>query len=354
MLLFEAIVEANHRALSGDQGAGIHVQEYAACLPVVALTCIDPRLNPLIPEVLGVPEEHFIWLRNAGNIITSTTSSTMRSLALACAIKGGKEIAILGHTDCKVGRMSAMELTDKFKSYGIERNRLPENLVEFFGMFASERQNIMRGAEYVRQSPLIGAKIPVHGLLVDIQSGKLEWIVNGYQTLATAASSVPISGPRIAMDQEQMGSVPAFKIGEMQLPEAPIGQMASTPPPTEPVHIKAEEEMRPRHTPASAPISQPKGSLLSRLKIDKSAMYKILGDDRKVYGPVTAAEIERWIEEGRIDLKSLAQKLGYKEWKQLESFVEKEVPSEIPIPPALNTALKVVKTLKDFKDRTRR
>ena len=85
MRLFEAIIEANHRAAAGDASAGLRPGEFADSLPVAALTCIDPRLNPLIPEVLGIPEEQFVWLRNAGNIITGPVSSTMRSLALACA-----------------------------------------------------------------------------------------------------------------------------------------------------------------------------------------------------------------------------------------------------------------------------
>ena len=76
-------------------------RDFTGELPVIALTCIDPRLNRLFPGVLGLPEEHFIWLRNAGNIITGPLSSTMRSLALACAVKGGREIAIIGHTDCQ-------------------------------------------------------------------------------------------------------------------------------------------------------------------------------------------------------------------------------------------------------------
>src|SRR2546428_14138834 len=97
MRLFDAVIDANHRALAGEKGAGLHPKDFAEALPLVALTCIDPRLNPLLPAILGIPEEQFIWLRNAGNIITSPTSSTTRSLALACSIKGGKEIAILGH-----------------------------------------------------------------------------------------------------------------------------------------------------------------------------------------------------------------------------------------------------------------
>src|SRR4026209_1700662 len=163
MRLFEAIVEANHRALGGDAGAGLRPSEFSASLPIVALTCIDPRLNPLMPEVLAVPEENFIWLRNAGNIITGPSSSTMRSLALACAVKGGKEIVIIGHTDCQVGKTTTMQLIDRLKALGVERHMLPDNLTEFFGMFGSERQNVIKAAGFARQSPIIGSKVPVHG-----------------------------------------------------------------------------------------------------------------------------------------------------------------------------------------------
>src|SRR5438309_9945492 len=188
MRLLEAVIDANHRALAGDANAGLHPADFADELPIVALTCIDPRLNSLMPGALGVPENQFIWLRNAGNIITGPTSSTMRSLALACAVKGGKEIAIIGHNDCLVCKSSAMKLTDAFRALGIERASLPENLTEFFGLFASERQNVIKAVDYVRHSPIIGPKIPVHGLMVDIATGKLEWVVNGYQTLDTVVA----------------------------------------------------------------------------------------------------------------------------------------------------------------------
>ncbi len=189
MRLFEAIIDANHRAVAGDQSAGLHPADFENELPVVALTCIDVRLNALLPKVLGLPGDQFIWLRNAGNIITGPLSSTMRSLALACAVKGGKEIAIIGHTDCQVGKTTTMQLLDRFKAVGIDRERLPENVNEFFGMFGSERQNVIKACDIVRHSPLIGPKIPVHGLMVDIQTGRLEWLVNGYDNLDIGAAS---------------------------------------------------------------------------------------------------------------------------------------------------------------------
>jgi carbonic anhydrase len=209
MRLFEAIIDANHRAIAGDANAGLHPDDYANSLPVVALTCIDPRLNALFPNALALPADEFIWLRNAGNIITGQLSSTMRSLALACAVKGGREIAIIGHTDCQVAKTPTSKLLDQLKALGVDRSLLPENLAEFFGTFGSERQNVIKACDFARNSPLIGPKIPVHGLLVDTNTGKLDWVVNGYETAASPLSSIPT------------------KMGEMKFPELKIGDMAS-------------------------------------------------------------------------------------------------------------------------------
>jgi carbonic anhydrase len=224
MHLLEAIIDANHRALAGDPEAGLHPAEFQTELPLVALTCIDARLNSLLPSVLGVPPEQFIWLRNAGNIITGPASSTMRSLALALAVKGGKEIVIIGHTDCQVGKTSTMQLIDRLRAMGVERHRLPDNINEFFGIFGSDRQNVIKAATIARSSPLIGPKVPVHGLLVDIQTGKLEWLVNGYQTLETLGARWNEAVKSAEQTLDALKPLADFKIGEMKFPETKIGE----------------------------------------------------------------------------------------------------------------------------------
>jgi len=232
----EAIVQANHRATGGDAEAGIHPGDFEAELPLAALTCIDARLNAFFPGILGLPKERFIWLRNAGNHISAPLSSTMRSLALACAIKGAKEIAIIGHTDCQVAKTSAASLLQAFQALGVERTRLPDNLSEFFGLFASERQNVINAVDMARRSPLIGPKMPVHGLVVDIATGKLEWLVNGYLALEAAtsagAASVPIIGAGTVL--HGMKDLAAFDLGQMKFPDVKIGEIGSVaakPPP---------------------------------------------------------------------------------------------------------------------------
>src|SRR5215831_4123805 len=227
MRLFEAIIDANHRAVAGDKEAGLHPADFADELPVIALTCIDPRLNAFFPNVLALPADQFIWLRNAGNIIFDPMSSMTRTLALACAVKGGKEIAIIGHTDCLVGKTTTMQLLERFKDLGVERHRLPENLNEFFGLFSSERQNVIKSCDIVRHSPLIGPKIPVHGLLLNIETGELDWVVNGYQTLDTMAGQLNDPIGHAGSSPDLMKSMASFHLGEMKFPEAKIGELAS-------------------------------------------------------------------------------------------------------------------------------
>src|SRR5436190_1586436 len=257
MRLFEAIIEANQKAASSGSPASLSLDGFSNALPVAALTCIDPRLNRFIPEALGLPEDQFIWLRNAGNVLTGPMSSTMRSIALACAIKGAKEIAIIGHSDCRVRQISMLELTDRFKALGIDRSKLPDNVTEFFGLFASERQNVMHAVEVARQSPIIGPRMPVHGLMIEIQTGRLEWVVNGYESLAMATSASPAAAKPDASGWPALGPMPEFRMAEMKKSETNIGDSASRSPTVFPAQTQAQaaaarEKFKPNIVPAPA------------------------------------------------------------------------------------------------------
>src|SRR5438309_2606661 len=341
MRLLEGIIEANQRAVASGTKAGLNLSEFADTLPLVALTCIDPRLNRLIPEMLGVPEEQFIWLRNAGNIITGPLSSTMRSLTLACAIKGGKEIALIGHSDCQVGRTTMLKVTDAFRALGVDRAKLPENLNEYFGLFASERQNVIRGAEIVRQSPLIGANVPVHGLVMDIQTGKLEWLVNGYQTLGVTAPSFVEAVRQTAVETVKQtaaealdlvaAKLPEFKLGEMKFPEFKIGEMTIDP---NKWLSQVESVLSPKPEPKPTEGLQTPVNELER-KFDKTRRYRIIGADQKVYGPIDGGKILEWIADERINWQTPSQIEGTGEWKPLAAWAASPKPPAIALPPPI-------------------
>ncbi|MGI8603634.1 MAG: carbonic anhydrase [Verrucomicrobiales bacterium] len=297
MSLFESIIQENHRASATGETVTCDLSAFEHSLPVVALTCIDPRLNELVPRALGIPAEKFIWLRNAGNIITGPVSSTMRSIALACAVKGGKEIAILGHTDCLVCKTNVMQLTDRFRELGVDRGRLPENFNEFFGLFASERQNVTKAVDFVRSSPLIGTHTPLHGLLLDLKTGKLDWVVNGYQTAATSyqTAAAPVEA---AASNQSFPTLADFQIGTMPFPEGQIGEFLSTG--------------RQEAGAIADAFSQAKEKLKDTLgdgqpELDRKVYFKVLGPDGTVYSPVSGATLQQWIQEGRIDWAAPAQ-----------------------------------------------
>src|SRR5258706_6045630 len=113
-----------------------------------------------------------------------------------------------------------MQLLDLLKAAGVERAGLPENLNEFFGMFATERQNVIKACDIVRHSPLIGVKTPVHGLLVDIETGKLEWLVNGYEVWPRPAAPVKnVFASLAGASTEELGGGPmtGFQLGQMEI-----------------------------------------------------------------------------------------------------------------------------------------
>ncbi|HUL51465.1 MAG TPA: carbonic anhydrase, partial [Candidatus Nitrosotalea sp.] len=323
-------LEANRAVAPGGSKAGLDATGFADSLPLVALTCIDPRLNRLIPEAFCVPADKFIWLRNAGNIIFDPMSSMMRTLALGCAIKGGREIAVIGHTDCLVGKATAAQIMDRFRDLGVVRSRLPENLNEFFGLFASERQNVIRGADIIRQSPLIGPRVPVHGLLLDIQTGKLEWVVNGYQTLETTAHSVASTVVEPAPGNMDVLSAPLakFDFGEMNTQESRIGETT----------VDANQWLSRLTTLGSgateaAPVQASQGTPSEfEGKFDRASQYKVIGSDEKVYGPISGLKVLEWMADGRIGWETASQMEGSTEWRPLRAWGDGP---RVPLPPAI-------------------
>jgi hypothetical protein len=62
-------------------------------------------------------------------------------------------------------------------------------------------------------------------------------------------------------------------------------------------------------------------------------MYKVIGNDRQSYGPVTLEQLRQWAAEGRVNGATLIQLEGATDWKPLSSFPEFGVPPAVGSPP---------------------
>jgi hypothetical protein len=67
----------------------------------------------------------------------------------------------------------------------------------------------------------------VHGLLVDIGTGKLEWLVNGYQTFATMSGKWNEAVKSAGETVDKLKSLADFQIGEMKFPDTKIGEVVT-------------------------------------------------------------------------------------------------------------------------------
>lgn len=343
MRLFEALLNFNERWLRGDKDAKFDRAEHADNLPITALTCIDERLNPLLPAALGLEVSDLILLRTPGNIVGSPLGETARAIALASAIKGAHEIAVIGHTDCAVARATVLKLTDALASAGLARDRLPDDLTEFFGLFASERQNVMRSVELLRQSAIIGPKIPVHGLLIDVRTGKVEWLVNGYltETAGVGPGSSELKVQAAIGDKELVEArvrIPSLSLGDMKFPELKIGEvtvaasMQQSPSHTQPQEKSAASA---RESERQTEPQQVEWLDILREIASQAVRVHIIGNDKKPYGPVPIAKLLEWVVEKRVGPDTPAQIEGTTAWQPLALLVHTIKQAQLRRPPTI-------------------
>ena len=60
--------------------------------------------------------------------------------------------------------------------------------------------------------------------------------------------------------------------------------------------------------------------------------YKVMGEDGQEYGPVSAAQIRRWIADGRLERKSPVKVTDSRDWVFLESLQEFADAFQPPMP----------------------
>ena len=69
--------------------------------------------------------------------------------------------------------------------------------------------------------------------------------------------------------------------------------------------------------------------------------YKIIGGDRREYGPVNADELRQWINDGRLNAESQVQAGDGPDWKPLSAFPEFADALHLPPPPSALSAAPV-------------
>src|SRR5579859_7899232 len=149
------------------------------------VTCMDCRLVNMFEDALELERGDVVELRTAGATISepdrpAANNDLIRSLAGAIYLLGVRKVMVIGHTERGLARANATALTASMQALGVDPQKLIEQehlgdingLVRWLGAFQDVHLNVHEVVEVIRDSPYL-PRIPVHGFVIDINTGKL-------------------------------------------------------------------------------------------------------------------------------------------------------------------------------------
>ncbi|HSO04052.1 MAG TPA: carbonic anhydrase [Candidatus Limnocylindrales bacterium] len=145
------------------------------------LTCMDARLDPAKYAGLAEGDAHVI--RNAGG---RASDDAIRSLVISYKLLGTSEWFVIHHTDCgmefftdEVMRAllaNSLETAalgpDGFTDIGTGPGSTEGNFIDWLTI-SDNAQSVAQDVTRIRNHPLVPGRIPIHGYLYDVRTGRL-------------------------------------------------------------------------------------------------------------------------------------------------------------------------------------
>ncbi|WP_419881062.1 beta-class carbonic anhydrase [Peribacillus sp. B-H-3] len=156
---------------------------------MVVLSCMDTRLVELLPKSMNFKNGDAKVIKTAGAVVSHPFGSAMRSIMVAVYELNADEVFVVGHHDCGMSSINSEKMVGKMKDRGITEETIEtvENsgihLENWLRGFDSVEESVKNSVEIIRNHPLLPANIPVHGLVISPETGKLDKVVDGYEFL---------------------------------------------------------------------------------------------------------------------------------------------------------------------------
>ncbi|KAA0566874.1 carbonic anhydrase [Bacillus sp. CH30_1T] len=153
---------------------------------LVILTCMDTRLVELLPKSMNMKNGDVKIVKNAGALVSHPFGSIMRSLLVAVYELQADEVLVIGHHDCGMSAINSHKILEKMKERGVAEETLGTvnysgiDLHDWLKGFSSVEESVSHSVDMIKNHPLMDKKIPVHGLVISPETGKLDLVVEGY------------------------------------------------------------------------------------------------------------------------------------------------------------------------------
>ncbi|WP_308634367.1 beta-class carbonic anhydrase [Paenibacillus silvisoli] len=155
---------------------------------MVIVTCMDTRLTELLPKALNLRNGDAKIIKNAGAIVTQPFGNIMRSILIALYELGANEVIVIGHHECGMTGLNSDVVIEHMLEKGVTQETI--NTLRNSGMhlerwltgFDNVHDSVERSVGIIKNHPLLPASTPVHGLIIHPETGKLDLVVNGYES----------------------------------------------------------------------------------------------------------------------------------------------------------------------------
>lgn len=149
---------------------------------IAVFTCMDTRLVDFLEPAMGLRRGDAKVIKNAGNTLIDPGGGVVRSLVVAIFALGCEEVYVIGHRDCGMAQIDEEALQQRMLDRGVPQEAiatLRPSLREWVGAFHDPAGNVRQVVTLLRENPLIPKDVPVHGLIFDPNSGRLDLLSSG-------------------------------------------------------------------------------------------------------------------------------------------------------------------------------
>jgi len=188
MTILSDILDHNRQFVEGGEYEKYRTDRFPDKRMVV-VTCMDTRLIELLPKAMNLKNGDAKFIKNAGAIITQPFGNIMRSIIVAIYELNAREVCVVGHHECGMTGLNSQNIIEKARACGISSDTL--NTLQHSGIhlsrwltgFDNVQESVVSSVEIVRNHPLLPKNIPVHGLIIHPETGKLDVLTDGYEAL---------------------------------------------------------------------------------------------------------------------------------------------------------------------------
>ena len=157
---------------------------------MIIISCMDTRLVELLPKSMNIRNGDTKNLKTAGAIVSHPFGSVMRSIVVAVYQLKADEIFVIPHHDCGMSAVNPDEVIAQMIERDIPKETI--SIIEISGIdfqkwlhgFDDVYDSLKHSVNTIKNHPLIPKTVPVHGLIIAPDTGKLEVVIDGYQQLA--------------------------------------------------------------------------------------------------------------------------------------------------------------------------